>query len=126
MQVMDRIATVLEELEDLMVDYIPQLLTNVDVDDIKFMDHVPEYSKNLRAVHAFCDNIGRIETAIKTIARDRSVRMTVSEERNLVDMVNKLGQDVKKNLLNSRTGLIEKEYAVFLRYLQEFYGKDYV
>ena len=124
---MDRIAGILSELEDRMVNSIPRLITNVDLNDLYFMEHVPAYAKNLRAVHAFCNTVGYIGTAIRQLAMNPLIVMeasvpSLSTSRSLVDMMKELEESVKP-LLDE---CIKLENKMFLRYLQEFYGKDYV
>lgn len=125
-QALARIAQVIQNLEQQIVHSIPTLLNNVDINDIRFMQHVPAYAKNLRAVHTFCSTIGYIENVIDTLASDKSISLQAAntpEDGSIADMIHDLSQKVKDNIL---TKCIDKEYNLFLKYLTEFYGKDYV
>jgi hypothetical protein len=90
------------------------------------MRHAPGYAKNLRAVHNFCSTVGYIEKVIDTLAANKSNLVTFdtgSERGSVIDMIHSLSDRVKRDLL---TKCINTEYNLFLKYLTEFYGKDYV
>lgn len=133
---LDRIAGIIEDLEQLMIQRIPDLLASVDLEDVNFMDNVGRYSKNLRAVHHFCQTVALIQSAIGRLDVDSTVKMDLNRinprlastanpegKVSIKVLMDDLAERVKRDLLRR---CVDKEYAVFLKFLQMFYGKDYV